>query len=84
MLYTSDRVTQLRLNHDFNIFYGNAPNYLFEHFDRNEGITRGASNMNYILPKVGSQGTSNFIIMLSFLIGIHYQSQSNKSATKQV
>ena len=60
MLYTSDRVTQLRLNHVFNIFNGNAPNYLFEHFERNEGITRGATNLNYTVPRVGSQGTSNF------------------------
>ena len=38
MLYTSDRVTQLQLNHVFNIFNGNAPNYLFalsgNHFQR--------------------------------------------------
>ena len=60
MLHTSDRVTQLRLNHVFNIFNGNAPCYLYHHFERNEGITRGATNMNYLVPRVGSQGTSNF------------------------
>ena len=60
MLYTSDRVTQLRLNHVFNIFNGYAPNYLYQHFERNEGITRGASNLNFLVPRVGSQGTSNF------------------------
>ena len=60
MLHTSDRVTQLRLNHVFNIFNGNAPTYLYQHFVRNDGITRGASNMNYLVPRVGSQGISNF------------------------
>ena len=60
MLHTSDRVTQLRLNHVFNIFNGNAPTYLNQHFVRNDGITRGATNMNYLVPRVGSQGSYNF------------------------
>ena len=60
MLHTSDRVTQLRLNHVFNIFNGNAPTYLNQHFVRNDGITRAATNMNYLVPRVGSQGSSNF------------------------
>ena len=60
VLCTSDRVTQLRLNNVFNIFNGNAPCYLYHHFETNEGITRGATNMIFLVPTVASQGTSNF------------------------
>ena len=74
MLHTSDRVTQLRLNHVFNIFNGNAPTYLYQHFVRNDGITRGATNMNYLVPRVGSQGIFNF-----YYNAIRSLYQSNKS-----
>ena len=32
LLNVEDRVTQLRLNHVFNIYQGKAPSYLSEHF----------------------------------------------------
>ena len=35
MLYASDQVTQLHLKHVFNILNGNAPCYLYHHFERN-------------------------------------------------
>jgi hypothetical protein len=38
-----DRVSQLRINHVFNIYHGSAPEYLCEHFNINQGNTRGAS-----------------------------------------
>ena len=60
MLAVPDRVIQLRLNHVFNIFNGSAPPYMTEKFTRNEGITRGATNLNYNVPRVGSKGKSNF------------------------
>ena len=59
MLHTSDRVTKLRLNHVFNSFNGNAPSYLYQHFVRNDSITRGATIMSYLVPRLGSQGISN-------------------------
>ena len=50
MFSVSDRVRQLRFNHVFNIFHGLAPAYLCENFKINQGNTRGASNMNFIIP----------------------------------
>ena len=41
MLCVPDRVSQLRLNHVFNIVQGLAPAYLGDHFERNSNITRG-------------------------------------------
>ena len=43
MLSVPDRVSQLRINHVFNIYHGSAPEYLCEHFNINQGNTRGAS-----------------------------------------
>ena len=60
MLCVPDRVSQLRLNHVFNIVQGLAPVYLGEHFERNTNITRGGSSMNFQVPRVGSHNKSNF------------------------
>lgn len=48
MLSVPDRVSQLRINHVFNIYHGRAPEYLCENFNINQGNTRGASNLNCI------------------------------------
>ena len=63
MLCVPDRVSQLRLNHVFNIVQGLAPAYLGDHFERNSNITRGGgggSSMNFQVPRVGSYNKSNF------------------------
>jgi hypothetical protein len=44
MLSVTDRVHQLRINHVFNICHGHAPEYLCEHFNLNNNLTRGATN----------------------------------------
>ena len=41
MLNVSDRTSQLRLNHFFNVIHGCAPIYFEEHFALNNNITRG-------------------------------------------
>jgi hypothetical protein len=48
MLSVPDRVSQLRINHVFNIYHGRAPEYLCENFNINQENTRGASNLNYL------------------------------------
>ena len=50
MLRIADRVTQLRLNHVFNIVNGSAPSYLTQNFVFNEGRTRGANSRNFVIP----------------------------------
>jgi hypothetical protein len=51
MLSVTDRVRQLRLNHVFNIFHGHAPAYLYENFNLNNNLTRGATNFNFFSSK---------------------------------
>ena len=41
MLYTSHRVTQLRLNHVFNILNGNTPCYLYHHLKEMRVLLEG-------------------------------------------
>ena len=55
-----DRAKQLRLNHVFNIYHGNAPAYLHEHFVLNNNITRSATNKNFIIPKIEGKKSSCF------------------------
>ena len=43
MLSVPDRVSQIRINHVFNIYHGRAPEYLCENFNINQGNIRGAS-----------------------------------------
>ena len=62
MLSVPDRVKQLRINHVFNIFHGKAPGYLCENFNVNQGNTRGATNINFIVPnsKLSSKNTFTY------------------------
>ena len=60
MLPVSERVSQLRLNHVYNVFHGLAPPYLCQYFELNSNITRGGSNMNFQVPRVGTYSKSNF------------------------
>ena len=52
-----DRVSQLRINHVFNIYHGRAPEYLCENFNINQ---RGASNLNFITPNANLRSTNSF------------------------
>ena len=60
MLSVPDRVSQLRINHVFNIYHGRAPEYLCENFNINQGNTRGASNLNFITPNANLCSTNSF------------------------
>ena len=60
MLSIPDRVSQLRINHVFNIYHGRAPEYLCENFNINQGNTRGASNLNCITPNANLYSTNSF------------------------
>ena len=60
MLSVPDRVSQLRINHVFNIYHGRAPEYVCEHFNINQGYTRGASNLNFITPNPNLCSTNSF------------------------
>ena len=60
MLNVSDRTSQLRLNHVFNVIHGCSPTYLKEHFTLNNNVTRGGHNMNFQLPSVNSHTISSF------------------------
>jgi hypothetical protein len=60
MLSVPDRVSQLRINHVFNIYHGRAPEYLCENFNINQGNTRGASNLNFITPNTNLCSTNSF------------------------
>ena len=50
MLRIADRVTQLRLNHVFNIVNGSVPPYLTQNFVLNECRTRGAISRIFVIP----------------------------------
>jgi hypothetical protein len=60
ILSVPDRVSQLRFNHVFNIYHGRAPEYVCEHFNINQGYTRGASNLNFITPNPNLCSTNSF------------------------
>jgi hypothetical protein len=60
MLSVPDRVSQLRINHVFNIYHGRAPEYLCENLNINQGITRGPSNLNFITPNANLCSTNSF------------------------
>ena len=84
-LCVADRVRQLRLNHVFNIVHGLAPNYLCEHFNQNNNNTRGASNLNFNVPRVGAYNSSNFYyhaILDWNALPLEAKSTTNKSGFK--
>ena len=62
-LCTSSRSRQLRLNHMFNIFHSNCPDYLNQFFvrtsDSHSHRTR-ASSWNFFIPRVGSFTKNSF------------------------
>jgi hypothetical protein len=60
MLSVPYRVCQLRINHVFNIYHGRAPEYLCEHFNINQGNTRGASNLNVSTPNANLCSTNSY------------------------
>ena len=60
MLSVPDRVSQLRINHVFNVYHGRAPDYISENFNVNQGNTRGASNLNCITPNANLCSTNSF------------------------
>ena len=84
-LCVADRVRQLRLNHVFNIVHGLAPNYLCENFNQNNNNTRGASNLNFNVPRVGAYNSSNFYyhaILDWNALPLEAKSTTNKSGFK--
>ena len=57
MLSVPDRVSQLRINHVFNIYHGRAPEYVCEHFNINQGNT---NNLNFSTPNANLCSTISF------------------------
>jgi hypothetical protein len=55
-----DRVSQLRINHVFNIYHSRVPEYLSENFNINQGNRSGASNLNFITPNANLCSTNSF------------------------
>ena len=57
-----DRVTQLRLNHVFNIFHGSAPNYLTDNFIKVSSIHNRTriSEHYFVVPYVKSFDSGTF------------------------
>ena len=89
MLNVSDRTSQLRLNHVFNVIHGCAPTYLKEHFTLNNNVTRGGHNMHFQLPSVNSHTKSSFYFnaikhwnMLPLEVKEHRNRNSFKDAVK--
>jgi hypothetical protein len=56
LLNIEDRVKQLRLNHVYNIYHGNAPSYLSEKFILRSAVssrnTRASCNVDYFIHHV--------------------------------
>ena len=65
MLRVEDRIAQFRLNQVFNIYHGNAPAYLNDHFVLNNNITRSATDKTVIIPKIKGKESSCFSTMQS-------------------
>ena len=61
MLSVTDRVHQLRINHVFNICHGHAPEYLCEHFNLNNNLTRGATNLICLVPSGNTCNKISFV-----------------------
>ena len=85
MLSVPDRVSQLRINHVFNIYHGRAPEYLCENFNINQENTRGASNLNFITPNTNLCSTNSFsynAIRDRNSLSIYIKNVNNKEAFK--
>ena len=61
MLKVPDRVSQLRLNHVFNIANDLAPKYLSQNFTFNQGRTRSATNRNFIISSMSKCSNNSFV-----------------------
>ena len=61
MLKVPDRVSQLRLNHVFNIANELAPKYLSQNFTFNQGRTISATNRNFIIPSMSKCSHNSFV-----------------------
>lgn len=60
-LNISNRVTQLRLNHVFNIFHNQSPDYLKQYFSRTCSTRNTRScNFNFFVPRVKNTESSSF------------------------
>ena len=63
LLSTQLRVSQLRLNHSFNIFHEECPSYLQANFERTQTIhdynTRNSS-VNFLIPRTNCLGQTTF------------------------
>ena len=77
MLSVTDRVSQLRINHMFNIFHGHEPEYLCENFNLNNNLTRGATNLNFLDFLSGNTCNKNSFVYNAILSGTICQSKSN-------
>ena len=45
----------------FNIFHGHAPEYLCEHFNLNNNLTRGATNLIFLVPSGNTYNKISFV-----------------------
>ena len=61
MLRVPVRVSQLRLNHVFNIANNLAPSYLSQNLTFNQGRTRSATNRNFITPNMSQCSKTSFV-----------------------
>ena len=55
------RVSQLRLNHVFNIANDLAQSYLSQNFNFNQGRTRSTTNRNFIIPSMSQCSKNSFV-----------------------
>ena len=64
LLKFKDRVTQLRLNHVFNIYHNQGASYLGQNFTRtskaHSHVTRSSSNCNFFIPRAKGIASSTF------------------------
>jgi hypothetical protein len=83
MLSVTERVRQLRINHMFNIFHGHAPEHLYENFNLNNNLTRGATNLFFLVPS-GNTCNKNSCVYNAILdwnnLPINIKNISNKPA----
>jgi hypothetical protein len=64
MLRVEDRATQLKLNHVFNVYHGNALSYLCEHFILSNNITRSETNKTFHIPMIKGTNKTFHIPMI--------------------
>ena len=85
MLSVTDGVSQLRINHVFNIFHGHAPEYLCENLNLNNNLTKGGTNLNFLVPSGNTCNKNSFVYNAIFdwnNLPINIKHISNKPAFK--